>query len=104
MMAGLEHDGLTDLARDPVGTGTEMGELGSGDSRLDEGAVLFRNELVVADAAAGAAGAVKWVRWGVLESMPRLWCWPSAAARGSRLLLRQMGVSELAGRPRRGGR
>jgi hypothetical protein len=32
---------------------------GSGDSRLDEGAVLFRNELVVADAAAGAAGAVK---------------------------------------------
>jgi hypothetical protein len=33
--------------------------LGSGDSRLGEGAVLFRNELVVADAAAGAARAAK---------------------------------------------
>jgi hypothetical protein len=31
------------------------GRWGSGDSGLDEGAVLFRNELVVADAAAGAA-------------------------------------------------
>jgi len=33
--------------------------LGSGDSRLGKGAVLFRNELVVADAAAGAARAAK---------------------------------------------
>ena len=31
----------------------------SGDSRLDEGAVLFRNELVVADAVVGAARAAK---------------------------------------------
>jgi len=25
MMTGREHDGLTDLTRDPVGTGTEWG-------------------------------------------------------------------------------
>jgi hypothetical protein len=64
---------------------------------------LFRDELVVADAAAGAAGAVKLGEVSVMESMLRLWCWPSAAARGSRLLLRQMGVSEFAGRSRWGG-
>ena len=65
---------------------------------------LFRNELVVADAAAGAARAVKPGEVGRVESMPRLWCWPSAVARGSRLLLRQMGVSERPGRSRWGGR
>jgi hypothetical protein len=111
-MAGREHDGLTDLAPDPAGTGTEGGSwviwaleeyapgtafpgvigrtaeepgpawpagrrclrrvpgagdevdarlwlLGSGDFGLGEGAVLFRNELVVADAGAGAARAAK---------------------------------------------
>jgi hypothetical protein len=38
------------------------GRWGSGDSRLDEGAVLFRNELMVADAAAGAAAEAELVR------------------------------------------
>ena len=33
--------------------------LSSGDSRLDEGAVLFRNELLVADAVVGAARVAK---------------------------------------------
>ena len=33
--------------------------LSSGDSRLDEGAVLFRNELSVADAVVGAARVAK---------------------------------------------
>jgi hypothetical protein len=42
-------------ARDEVDA--RLWPLVSGDCRLDEGAVLFRNELVVADAAAGAARA-----------------------------------------------
>ena len=64
---------------------------------------LFRNELVVADAAAGAARAVKPGEARGGGNMPRLWRWPSAAARGSRLLLRRMGVSERPGRSRWGG-
>jgi hypothetical protein len=66
--------------------------------------LLFRNELVVADAAAGAARAVKPGEVGRVESMPRLWCWPSAAGRGSRVLLRLLSVSGLAGRSRWEGR
>lgn len=65
---------------------------------------LFRNELVEADAAAGAARAAKPGEVRRVGKQPRLWCWPSAAARGSRLLLRQMGVSERPGRSRWGGR
>jgi hypothetical protein len=44
------------LGRDEVDA--RLWLLGSGDSRLDEGAILFRNELV-ADAAVGAARAAK---------------------------------------------
>ena len=59
---------------------------------------LFRDELVVADAAAGAVRAAdpgEGEAWW--ESMRRLWRWPPAAARGVGSLFRQMGVSELPG-------
>jgi hypothetical protein len=42
---------------------------------------LFRNELVVADAAAGAARAAKPGEVRGVGKQPRLWRWPSAAAR-----------------------
>ena len=43
--------------------------------------LLFRSELVVADAAAGAARAAKPGEVRRVGKQPRSWCWPSAAAR-----------------------
>jgi hypothetical protein len=58
-MAGREHDGLTDLARDPVGTGTEWGSWVREILVWTKAPFLFRNEPVVADAVVGAARAAK---------------------------------------------
>ena len=77
---------------------TRLWPLGSGDSRLDDGAALVPGRAgggrcCCGRCSRGRSGGDE----GSWESMRRLWRGPPAAARGVGSLFRQMGVSELPG-------